>query len=124
MWAIPGGMVDPGEYAKATLVRELAEETGVNLATVDPQIIARVVVDDPRNTDEAWIASTVALFHLDWRPTGVAGDDAEAAGWWRFGSLDDLDSHLAEAGGVLYPAHRPLLAAALDVLGEGVAKGE
>ena len=63
-WAISGGMVDPGETAPVTLMRELREETGIDLAEVKPRILTRTYIDDPRNTDHAWICSTVALYAL------------------------------------------------------------
>lgn len=106
-WAIPGGMVDPGETAPAALVRELAEETGVDLSGMAPQTLDRTYVDDPRNTDNAWIVSTVALYQVPVVVDAVAGDDAEEAQWWPWTSAAALESTLAPHGG-LYPAHRAL----------------
>lgn len=110
-WAIPGGMVDPDETAPATLVRELHEETGVDLSRVRPRILARTYVDDPRNTDHAWVATTVGLYTLPDTVPATAGDDAADARWWPWTSVDQLASELGPHGG-LYAAHRPLLAAA------------
>jgi ADP-ribose pyrophosphatase len=116
-WAIPGGMVDPGETAPAALVRELNEETGVDLARMAPTILGRSHVADPRETDWAWVATTAALFQLPDQVAATAGDDAADdaadARWFPFPDLDGLDKAIAHAGGVLYEVHRPLLAAAL-----------
>lgn len=119
-WAIPGGMVDPGESAPEALVRELREETGIDLAHQQPAILARTYVQDWRATDHAWVCSTVALFHLPEAPVARAGDDAADAAWWPLPDLDVLTTALAPVGG-LYPAHRPLLAAALDHLTDHAA---
>lgn len=118
VWAIPGGMVDPGETAPETLRRELREETAVDLAEHAPTILSRQVVADWRNTDHAWVASTAALYELPAQVAATAGDDAANVGWFPFGSLAELDAALAEDGRSLYAAHRPLLQTALDHLAD------
>lgn len=111
-WAIPGGMLEPGERAPKALVRELREETSVDLANLEPEILARTYVQDPRATDHAWITSTVALYQLPAAPAAQAGDDAADAAWWPLTDLGTLTDVLAPVGG-LYPAHRSLLVLAL-----------
>lgn len=112
-WAIPGGMVDPGETAAAALVRELWEETSVDLTGVAPQVIARTYVDDPRNTDHAWICTTAAVYRVPQPLAAVAGDDATDARWWPCHTPDALQRAVTAAGGTLYPAHVELLHLAL-----------
>jgi ADP-ribose pyrophosphatase len=84
-WAIPGGMVDAGEEVSRTLVRELAEETGVTLDMGPGRLVYRGFVDDPRTTDHAWIETTVKHLHLEEQQTGGmdprAGSDARSVTW-------------------------------------------
>ena len=73
--ALPGGMVDEGEAITTTVSRELAEETGAHIRFEETQILFAGVVDDPRNTDHAWMETTVLHQHLK------AGDDAKSVHW-------------------------------------------
>lgn len=101
-WAIPGGMVDCGEIVSSTLKREFMEEA-MNLLEKSKEDadklekdieevfkggieIFRGYVDDPRNTDNAWMETIATLFH-DEEGINVgmlklhAGDDAVGVKW-------------------------------------------
>lgn len=133
MWAIPGGMVDAGEKATATLKREFIEEAlnsnkGAftwyssdfdfsssyfrflfavkeieNFFDHNGSEIYSGYVDDPRNTDNAWIETTAYNFHDE---SGAilneikfqAGDDAGNVKWM------DIDQNLH-----LYANHREIV---------------
>uniref|UniRef100_A0A3Q4BCH8 ADP-ribose pyrophosphatase, mitochondrial n=1 Tax=Mola mola TaxID=94237 RepID=A0A3Q4BCH8_MOLML len=119
-WAIPGGMVDPGEQVSLTLQREFSEEA-LNSLAVQPseraQIHERITklfkspgfqafkgyVDDPRNTDNAWMETVAVNFHDDSGNSVSelplqAGDDAGQVQWV------DVDSSFP-----LYASHSSFL---------------
>ena len=102
-WAIPGGMVDPGEQVSRTLKREFGEETMDTYGIKDENEKKKVAkqideffkngeeiykgyVDDPRNTDNAWMETVAVNFHdEDGDKVGKfdlkAGDDAAKVKW-------------------------------------------
>ncbi|XP_063191273.1 ADP-ribose pyrophosphatase, mitochondrial isoform X3 [Chroicocephalus ridibundus] len=102
-WAIPGGMVDPGEKVSATLKREFGEEALNSLQKLPEEkvelekqlhklfsqehfVVYRGYVDDPRNTDNAWMETEAVNYHdetgetMDNLPL-EAGDDAGTVKW-------------------------------------------
>ncbi|XP_030420765.1 ADP-ribose pyrophosphatase, mitochondrial isoform X3 [Gopherus evgoodei] len=102
-WAIPGGMVDPGEKISATLKREFMEEALNSLQKsraekeeIEKQmnrlfnqehfVVYKGYVDDPRNTDNAWIETEAVNYHDEPGETMdnlllEAGDDAGKVKW-------------------------------------------
>ncbi|XP_043201828.1 ADP-ribose pyrophosphatase, mitochondrial-like [Amphibalanus amphitrite] len=128
-WALPGGMVDAGERVSAAVQREFREEA-LNALEASPERrrelecqVAAVFaagkpvyqgyVDDPRNTDNAWMETEAFNFHDE---TGEAvgafplqaGDDAGAVRWTDVSAETELyASHAAMVRGVaeMHGAH-------------------
>eukprot|EP00049_Salpingoeca_infusionum_P017776 m.354303 g.354303 ORF g.354303 m.354303 type:complete len:325 (-) comp16976_c0_seq1:208-1182(-) len=102
LWALPGGMVDAGEVATQTVKREFGEEA-LNSLEVDQarkeeliqlvddifahgKVVYKGYVDDPRNTDNAWMETTAVSIHDADGKTFASiplesGDDAAAVQW-------------------------------------------
>lgn len=99
-WALPGGMVDPNEKVATAAIRELIEEAFGSAEIMDMFHSMEAVpvytgyVDDPRNTDNAWMETGAFLFRLSDEqyqkmPPLSAADDAVDAGWFSIDSIDE-----------------------------------
>jgi len=85
-WALPGGFMDMDESADVAAIRELKEETGLVVESVQ-QIGAYSGVDrDPRGrvVTVAFFATASQSDHF------AAADDAEDARWFSISELPDL----------------------------------
>lgn len=95
LWAIPGGYLNQGETINDCILRELVEETSINL---QDQILRRamatpVVFGAPNRSGRGRIVTHASLIQLDDSkdlPKVTAGDDAEKA-WWT--PIKDLSQH-------------------------------
>ncbi|MFA1552017.1 NUDIX domain-containing protein [Actinomadura chokoriensis] len=119
-WAIPGGKVDPEDTdATAAAIRELAEETGLDIPGAHWTATAPRYVPDPRASDEAWMVTTLCVAYLgriarDAFPAVAGADDARRAAWVRADSYPALTADLAETfGGHVFRAHVQMLKDAL-----------
>ena len=85
-WAFPGGFMNMDETTEQCAIRELEEETGLQLSKIQ-QIGAYSKVDrDPRGR-----TVTVAYLAVIDAPVAVTGqDDAAKAEWWPLSSLPIL----------------------------------
>ncbi len=93
-WAFPGGFMNIDETAEQAVVRELAEETTIELDEADVfQIGAYTAVDrDPRER-----VITIAYFAEIDKPVKVKGsDDAAKAQWFKLDELPPLAFDHAE----------------------------
>lgn len=107
-WAIPGGMVDPGEKVSQTLKREFTEEA---CSKSDKKIINKIfdkanetilyngpTYGDPRTTDCAWIETYVANYHIYydlWSKLKLTNqpDENSAVAWISCNSKDLYGDH-------------------------------
>ena len=65
LWALPGGMQDKEEHLSKTVIRELKEETNLILNINSAKLVYSGYVNDPRNTDHAWLETNAYHFNLN-----------------------------------------------------------
>lgn len=88
-WALPGGFVDINEVIRDAAVRELKEETGVEVD--DPERLRFVGYYDALDRDDRGRTISFAfLVNLDHTPDAKGMDDAVVATWWPFDEYDEL----------------------------------
>jgi len=85
LYAFPGGRVEPGETPEEAARRELLEETGLSAAALD--VHAELVLEGA-TPETAYRLTVFRALHVSGEP--VAGDDAEAAGFFSLAEMADL----------------------------------
>ncbi|MFG2125005.1 NUDIX domain-containing protein [Streptomyces sp. NPDC048710] len=98
---LPGGTVEPGESLQETVVRELAEETGLDADPADVRLLG-TLVDQVGGV----VRITVGAIVTAWR--GEPADQPnESVGDWRWWPLDALPPGLFECSAQILTAWRP-----------------
>lgn len=62
-WGMPAGKIEPGENARAAIIREVFEETGIVLKESDPRSLNKLYIRKP-NLDYTYHMFHVKLTHL------------------------------------------------------------
>ncbi len=85
LWSVPGGRVEAGETLAEAVVRELAEETGV-------EGVCGALLDwvERMGSDHHFVIFDFAVEVLDPPEIPQAGDDAAEAAWVPLGEVADL----------------------------------
>jgi 8-oxo-dGTP diphosphatase len=85
-WALPGGRIEEGETAEACTVREMKEETGLDVEAIKLTGIYSDPARDPRGIiAAAWLVKRTG-------GTVKGGDDADDARWFPLEGLPKLCS--------------------------------
>lgn len=109
-WAMPGGMVEPGELGIDTAIREAREEAGLDLSKAGRHIGDARYAPDPRGSNEAWIVTRVVRFYLAKQVPLTGGDDARRAEWVRADTYAHLERDVRRRlRGRVFPAHVEML---------------
>ncbi len=104
-WALPGGFVDEADTtAHEAAIREAQEEASIEIEGQAP-LIFRGIVDDPRNSEDAWIETSAYLFFAPSTLEVLGGDDAKDAQWHDLADLPPL-----------YASHQMIVERGLDYL--------
>jgi bifunctional NMN adenylyltransferase/nudix hydrolase len=94
-WALPGGFVSNQEHIESACLRELKEETGIDLPFPLLKSAVRMnhVFDHPLRDPRGRVITHAFLFELNLKslPALSAGDDADMASWFPLCELEEKE---------------------------------
>jgi bifunctional NMN adenylyltransferase/nudix hydrolase len=116
LWAIPGGFVNKGERIYPAAIRELYEETKIDVppAVVKGSLKKSGLFDDPKRSLRGRVITHAYLFDLDGHdkkpglPKVKGSDDAKEARWFPI-------SELLKMGEVIFEDHKSIIANLLGI---------
>jgi 8-oxo-dGTP diphosphatase len=86
-WALPGGFIEIDETTEAAAIRELKEETGIDVSEMEQIDTFSDVNRDPRGR----VITILYMAYVDkLKVVPEAGDDAEKAKWFNLDRLPPL----------------------------------
>ena len=88
-WCFPGGFFNQFEDARTCCIREVKEETDINISDCCDYQPFDVISNKDRDP-RGWVIDCPFLIQLDKEPQGMAGDDASEIGWFTFEEVDKM----------------------------------
>ena len=101
-WSTPGGYIDMGETPEACAIREVREETGVELGGATFLGISNDIHPDGKHNITIWMAGAAP----SGEPAVVADEELDAVEWFPWDALPEQRYHSFEnfVQGRTYPA--------------------
>lgn len=106
-WALPGGFMEMDETIEHCAVRELAEETGLNVSEQDIRLIG--VYSAPGRDPRGRTVTAAYAISIE-NATALAGDDAAEVRWWPLNALPPLafdHAQIVSDGVSYFPVNLP-----------------
>lgn len=89
LWALPGGLVEPGELLAAACEREVLEETGLKVrAEYLAEVFERIMQDPKGRIEYHYVLADYVCRILS--GSAKAGDDAGNLAWVKVSKLDQV----------------------------------
>lgn len=88
-WSLPGGAVETGERLEEALVREVREETGLEVVPAEIAVIFERIIHDTNGAAEYHYLLVDYLCHIRGGDL-CAGDDSNCAKWFAVNELSTL----------------------------------